>query len=279
MNKFSNEKSGQSCRTASCSTCRPNRVRAAPAIMSAPLMGLVQHSAKEGGHHVASSVFGSARLLHSPAGLSLVSYLQGTGGNEYIGWLASKGIQPKLMVGPAHDSYEDEADRIADTVMRKPIPSIQRCYDCGNEEDDLIQTKRLASSITPLAGIQRKSANPFGGILESLQAAMQPADSGAAFEAGGDIESRLTANRGGGNPLPENLRDEMGERFGADFSGVRVHTGSEANQTCGALNAEAFTNGSDIYLPDGKYQPETSEGQRLLAHELTHVIQQNGGSS
>jgi hypothetical protein len=68
----------------------------------------------------------------------------------------------------------------------------------------------------------------------------------------------------------------MEPRFGADFGGVRVHTGGEADQLNRQLNAQAFTHGQDIYMGAGKYDPASSDGKKLLAHELTHVVQQNG---
>jgi hypothetical protein len=96
----------------------------------------------------------------------------------------------------------------------------------------------------------------------------------AGFEAGPDVESRLAASRGGGSPLPDDLRATMEPRFGADFGGVRIHTGGEADHLNRQLSAQAFTRGHDIYMAAGKYAPGTSAGDRLLAHELTHVVQQ-----
>jgi hypothetical protein len=90
-------------------------------------------------------------------------------------------------------------------------------------------------------------------------------------QASGDLESRLNASKGGGSPLSEGVRGFMEPRFGADFSGVRVHTGSEAVQMNKELGAQAFTHGSDVYFGEGK-SPGNNE---LTAHELTHVMQQN----
>lgn len=88
--------------------------------------------------------------------------------------------------------------------------------------------------------------------------------------------SRLSATRGGGRPLPDGVRGQMEASFGADFSGVRVHTGSEATQLNSAVSAQAFTRGQDIYLGEGRSNLESSVGKKLLAHELTHTIQQTG---
>jgi hypothetical protein len=82
-----------------------------------------------------------------------------------------------------------------------------------------------------------------------------------------------------GSELPDNAREKMESHFGADLSGVRVHTGSEADALNRELNAQAFTVGNDIFMAEGKYNPGTAEGQGLLAHELTHVGQQTGFGS
>ncbi|GAB2475452.1 MAG: DUF4157 domain-containing protein [Cytophagales bacterium] len=78
----------------------------------------------------------------------------------------------------------------------------------------------------------------------------------------------------GGSPLPGPVQSEMGAKIGADFSSVKVHTGSQATQMSEALGAQAFTHGGDIFFNEGKYQPDTPKGKHLLAHELTHTVQQ-----
>jgi hypothetical protein len=98
----------------------------------------------------------------------------------------------------------------------------------------------------------------------------------AGFQASDDVEQRLASQKGGGSPLPDDTRSFMEARLGADFGGVRTHTGGEALQLTRELKAQAFTHGQDIYFGAGKYDPDTSGGQRLLAHELTHVVQQTG---
>ncbi len=85
------------------------------------------------------------------------------------------------------------------------------------------------------------------------------------------LENRLNASRGGGQPLPESTCAFMESRFNRDFSQVRVHTDPQSAQ---ALNAQAFTRGGDIFFGSSQYQPENPASQRLLAHELTHVVQQ-----
>ncbi|MDJ0590829.1 MAG: DUF4157 domain-containing protein, partial [Pleurocapsa sp. MO_226.B13] len=89
-----------------------------------------------------------------------------------------------------------------------------------------------------------------------------------------DLESSIQQTQGGGQPLEDKVREPMEQAFGADFSGVRIHTDRSAVGMNQELGAQAFTHGNDIYFDDGKYNPQSSEGQHLLAHELTHTVQQ-----
>lgn len=184
--------------------------------------------------------------------------LQRTVGNRATTHL----IQAKVRVGPTGDRYEREADRVAAQVMHFPAPEGgQTAQRQGTEEEEL-QAKPL---------VQRQEEE------EELQA--QPLvqrQAGGGFQASGAFEQRLAAQQGGGSPLPDETRAFMEPRFGADFGGVRVHTNSESAQLNREINAQAFTHGQDIYLGADKYQPETDDGKQLLAHELTHVIQQTG---
>ena len=89
-----------------------------------------------------------------------------------------------------------------------------------------------------------------------------------------DLESRIKRARGGGQPLPESVRASLEPLFGHDFGNVRVHAGAEAHRLSRQLNARAFTTGRDIFFREGAYSPRTNTGKSLLAHELTHVVQQ-----
>ncbi len=93
--------------------------------------------------------------------------------------------------------------------------------------------------------------------------------------AGPEVENAINRTRGGGQALDAAAGKQMGSAFNADFSAVRVHTGPEADSMNRSLNAKAFTTGRDIYFRDGEYNPGSSGGRELLAHELTHVVQQN----
>ncbi len=92
--------------------------------------------------------------------------------------------------------------------------------------------------------------------------------------ASADLQSRLNSSKGGGSPLSSDLQTSMGTAFGADFSNVRIHTGSNAVEMSKDLGAQAFTHGSDIYFNEGKYDAKSNSGKHLLAHELTHTVQQ-----
>lgn len=182
---------------------------------------------------------------------------------------------PKLSVNAPGDKYEKEADAVADKVMRMPAPQVQRlpereeeeelkmkqrpdiqrkCKEC--EEEEMLLRKPLASGITSL--VQQKT-NGDGAAVDNR------------------VASTVRTTNGRGQPLPQDTRTWMESRIGADFSDVNIHTGSNTVQLSRELNAQAFTHGSNIYFNKGKYRPETGEGKRLLAHELTHVVQQNSG--
>ncbi|MEQ8467758.1 eCIS core domain-containing protein [Coleofasciculus sp. E1-EBD-02] len=180
------------------------------------------------------------------------------------------GIQTKLTVGAPGDTYEQEADRVASQVMSMSAPadssaSVQRQLDT-NHPHHPHQIWKRAQSIQP---VMQRQIDPRVQMRQMIQRAAQIDGN----QASGDLESRLNASKGGGSPLSENVRGFMEPRFGADFSGVRVHTGGEAVQMNRELGAQAFTHGSDVYFGAGK-EPGNNE---LTAHELTHVVQQTGG--
>jgi hypothetical protein len=94
-----------------------------------------------------------------------------------------------------------------------------------------------------------------------------------------ETENAVMASHSGGAPLPSEARSCFEPRFGHDFSTVRVHTGSDAAEGAGAIQARAYTVGRDVVFGSGEYALATFEGRRLLAHELAHVVQQRGGAS
>jgi hypothetical protein len=91
-----------------------------------------------------------------------------------------------------------------------------------------------------------------------------------------DVESTIARTRGGGDALDSGVAGRAGGQLGADLSDVRVHTDSTAAGLASSVSAKAFTTGSDIYFAEGQYDPGSSEGNKLLTHELAHVVQQDG---
>ena len=98
------------------------------------------------------------------------------------------------------------------------------------------------------------------------------------FELDDQTAARINSERGGGQPLDSNVQAKMSEATGQDFNDVKVHTGSASHALNAQLSAKAFTTGSDIFFRAGAYDPGSSGGQELLAHELTHIVQQRSGS-
>jgi outer membrane protein OmpA-like peptidoglycan-associated protein len=208
-----------------------------------------------------------SQSLRSP--IDHILYLQRTIGNQAVQRLFKSGvIQAKLKIGQPNDIYEQEADRVADEVMRMPEPSVQRQPE--EEEEDLIQTKPLAEQITPLIQKQMEEEETEEKVLQTK------GRTGQTPEVTPELESHIHALRKGGQPLPKSVRAFFGSRIGHDFSRVRIHSSPEAVGMARALNAKAFTTGYDIVFGERQYNPRTTSGKKLLAHELTHVVQQAG---
>jgi len=117
-----------------------------------------------------------------------------------------------------------------------------------------------------LRHLQRSAGN--GGVAQLLGEEQEVADGSSVKDVVG---------RGGGRPLEDGLRADMEGRFETDFGGVRVHTDGQAAASAGAVNAQAYTVGNDIVFGGGRYDPASPTGQRTIAHELTHVVQQRSG--
>jgi hypothetical protein len=332
----------------------------------------------------------------------VLSQLQRSYGNQYVQRLMSSiGLQAKLTVNPPNDIYEQEADRVADTVSRKinlqvqrqaeeeePIQgkSIQRQAEeeeeliqgkpiqrQANEEEEEVQTKSvlqrqpeeeeeqiqgkfilqkqdlsgdpayawrgprarewteydrllkimrnkypdMAMEIVDKDEFQQPTAWHItlvpGFNAEELdrskilnwmarltgETVRTPSESEASSRGlpstpetsvmekpvmretvepivSNDVEKQISSARGSGAPLDESLRTVMEPQFGADFSRVRVHTDNVSGTLNDSLQARAFTTGQDIFFGNGQYQPQTQEGKKLIAHELTHTVQQSG---
>jgi hypothetical protein len=148
-------------------------------------------------------------------------------------------VQAKLTISSAGDPFEQEADQVSQSVMRMADPGVQRKHAPRH----IIQTKQVP---------------------------------GRAAAVSPEVESRIQS-LGSGQPLPQADRAFFEPRFGYDFSAVRVHTGAVADHLNRTLNARAFTTGAAIVFRQGEYAPDSHSGRELMAHELTHVLQQGGG--
>ena len=157
--------------------------------------------------------------------------------------LGNQSVQTKLTVGEPGDKYEQEAD----TVAAKVVEQIN----------------------------SPKTEQPLQGKVEPV---VKPTVMRQGGAAGGtvnrDVEQNIQQARGGGEGLNDNVRQPMEQAFGADFNGVKVHTGGQADTLNRSLNSRAFATGQDIFFKQGEYNPGSKQGQELLAHELTHVVQQ-----
>lgn len=169
-----------------------------------------------------------------------IMYLQRTIGNQAVGKLFRSGyLQKKLNIGPANDKYEQEADHIADQVVSRDEP-ISDSQQTGAISNTLSR-KPLVNKITP-------------------------------------IQKKPITSENSGKPLTPNQRSFFEPRFGTNFANVRLHTDTNAAHLARLVSARAFTTGGNIYFGRGEYSPNTMQGKRLMAHELTHTVQQTGKS-
>ena len=129
-----------------------------------------------------------------------------------------------------------------------------------------------ATDQPPLTALQNHVGNA------AVQRLLAQRSGDGAFDLDETTADRINAARGGGQALDGAVQAQMGEAMGTDFSGVRVHTGSESNELNEQLGAKAFTTGQDVFFRDGEYNPHAGSGQELIAHELTHVVQQGSGA-
>jgi hypothetical protein len=163
-------------------------------------------------------------------------------------------IQPKLQIGAVGDKYEQEADRVATEVVDRinfPQNQLAQRQEIRHQESH----ERIRMKLNPL----------------------QPSSRGIVVTP--TLQDSIKQVQGKGQVLPNTTRMSMEQAFGEDFSGVRVHTHPQSDQLNHLLHSRAFTNRQNIFFRQGQYHPETPQGQELLAHELTHVVQQTASNS
>ena len=160
-------------------------------------------------------------------------------------------MMPKLM------RQEEEEEEMMPKLMRQEeeeeeemMPKLMR----QEEEEETMQAKLMRQ--------------------EEEEEAMQAKANGQITTAPQSVSSQLKQCSGAGRPMAEPIKSKMESAFGSDFSSVKIHTDDKAVQMSQQINAQAFTYGADIYFNSGKYNPQSQAGQHLLAHELTHVVQQ-----
>lgn len=233
------------------------------------------------------------------------------GRNEQSTFFGSP-VQASLSVSKPDDPQEKEADAVAETVMRMSDPVQTSVTNTGDEklnkkeeDEEEVQSKVETTEISKISrkedeekvqakhipniyrmfdetvdpgfgsatqevthsaeNIQRKSSPEQNSIQRSGRS---PPHETASFE------QSLLSSKGTGSILPADTREFMESRFEADFSGVRIHTGTSAQMLSSSIHAHAFAHGNDIYFNEGKFSPHSEGGKTLLAHELTHTIQQ-----
>ncbi|MDZ8026154.1 MAG: DUF4157 domain-containing protein [Nostoc sp. DedQUE11] len=165
-------------------------------------------------------------------------------------------VQTKLTINQPGDIYEQQADTVARQVMQKiSEPRNHQFIQHEASPETELQRKFLVGSATPV--VQRQG----GGVVSTS-----------------NLETSIQQARQNGQPLSKDIRQPMEEAFGADFNGVKIHTDSRSHELNQTIQARAFTTGQDIFFRQGEYNPGSYGGKELLAHELTHVVQQNGNA-
>jgi hypothetical protein len=166
-------------------------------------------------------------------------------------------IQSKLTIGPVNERFEQEADQVAEQVVQRKTQS-QFFFKPVVNSISTIQRKCAACEKEEAQSLQRKENAESKSNVDLLVA---------------------NARTSGGSPMEDPTRSFMESNFGYDFSNVKIHTNDVAAKSAQAINAHAYTSGEDIVFNHGQYSPDTDQGKKLLAHELTHVVQQNSVSN
>ncbi|MDL2144857.1 DUF4157 domain-containing protein [Flavobacterium tructae] len=214
------------------------------------------------------------------------------------------GVQTKLSIGKSNDKYEVEADKAADQIVSQkqnaksesffsPSPVVQKkslaerstpVTQLKTEQEETLQNKtETVVAETPKAVeknpiskplIQQKKTEEEVQTKEEEQEIQKSAETETSPTNTASLESKLQSSKGGGSPMANATQNQMESGFGANFSKVRIHNDSNAVQMNKELGSQAFANGNDVYFNEGKYNPDSQDGKHLLAHELTHTIQQ-----
>ena len=237
------------------------------------------------------------RSRKKQAGQEKIQQLQQSVGNRAVGRM----IQAKLKIGQPGDKYEQEADHVADQVVNTPESSAGQKPDISQAPGSSVQRipetederRVVQGPHEQFEGAHEEEEQfvrrmPVAEEDEALQRQENEEEEEQTLQAKTDTpglsvsnkaQSKIDNMKGGGEPLPKETRNYFEKKMGADFSKVRVHKDSSAADTAKSVNAKAFTVGKDVAFGSGQYAPESSEGKKLLAHELTHVVQQEGATT
>jgi len=204
-------------------------------------------------------------------------------------------VQKKLSIGKSDDAFETEADKMADTVVNNS--SDTNAVQKMDKKEDL-QQKPLSESISSLQKkdmpkedesvqkMEEEKKEPVQKMEKEQETEpvqkmeeddpIQQKTANTQTNTTGGTEATLKQQKGKGSKMDASTKKQMEQAFGADFSNVNIHTDSSAEALSQDLGAQAFTHGNDVYFNKDKYNPNSKEGKHLLAHELTHTIQQGG---
>ncbi|MCU0348063.1 MAG: DUF4157 domain-containing protein, partial [Saprospiraceae bacterium] len=207
------------------------------------------------------------------------------GGGDFF----APAIQTKLKVGQPGDKLEQEADRMADRVMRMPAPMTavkeERPGTISRKEMDEKPIQRMAKPEEKLQRkeeekVQKKEDEKLQRMVMPEQKLQRKEEEKVQRKGDGvpavtsNVQSGISNKMSGGQPMDTNTRSFMESRMNADFSNVRIHSDAESGSLNNQLSARAFTYQNHVFFNRDQYQPGTSDGKHLLAHELTHTIQQ-----
>lgn len=214
--------------------------------------------------HGSDIYFGAS---HGPGNLELTAHelthvIQQTGGGPILTNGAFVAQRQTSKFAKEENQFGSIASGQNKMLAAAKTPLVQaKCAACAQEDEDLKKNNN----------VQRK---PLTSNTETM---LQEDEDEMDRKLADSVESRLTSTKGRGDSLPDQVRMDMESAFSADFSGVKIHTDQSAIQMNQNLGAKAFTHENNIYFNSGYYHPSSSSGKKLLAHELTHVVQQTGG--
>jgi hypothetical protein len=236
---------------------------------------------------------GSAeQIQRNPIANAIAQHIQRHTANTAIASQSFGGMQHNqepgmLQRAPIHPFFAAANQQSLQTLQlkRQVLQPVQLLTDAPQETEDTLVNRDSEEEESEVSLQRKEEATQGQGDVEAESLESQELDASSlvqrapvtgAKNTGSDIEGQLNNSKGGGSALDPEVREFMEPRFGNDFSDVRIHTGGDAVQMNKDLHAQAFAHGKDIYFNQGKYNPGSDDGKRLLAHELTHVVQQTG---